>query len=131
MGSRSALEESRVIALRGKQKGSVQEEVLAVSATITVNVEQVQNRRQKNDGTNSSKGRPPRGSSSSGKRRQKPCKDKLKGNCTNPTCDSWHLPCAKITNHKRAASLAESVHSCTRRRTDSRRKERRVEKKVR
>ena len=38
------------------------------------------------------------------------------------------LPCVKIRNYKQAASLARSFRSCTRRRTDRRRKQRRVEK---
>ena len=38
-----------------------------------------------NDGKHISKGRPPRGSSPSGKRLQKPCKDYFKGKCTNPS----------------------------------------------
>ena len=46
-----------------------------------------------------SEGKPPTGSSPSGKGRQKPCKDYLKGNCTNPSCDSWHPPvCVKLQN---------------------------------
>ena len=35
-------------------------------------------------------------------------------------------PCVKSTNHKQAASLAKSVSSCTRRRKDRRRKQRRA-----
>ena len=39
------------------------------------------------------------------------------------------LSCVKITNHCQAASLARCVRSYTKRRTDSRRKRRRVEEK--
>ena len=40
------------------------------------------------DGKRPSKG----GSSPSGKRVQRPCKNYLKRNCTNQSCDQWHLP---------------------------------------
>ena len=45
-----------------------------------------------NEGNNSSKGKPPRGSGPSGNRLQKLCKDYNKGTCTNPSYDSRHLP---------------------------------------
>ena len=48
-----------------------------------------------NGGKSSSKGRPPRGSSPSGK---KIPGDFLRGNCTKPQCDSWHpLECSKVS----------------------------------
>ena len=78
---------------RGKQKGSAQGETLAVFTTTRVSEEQVpvlpfpsQNRGRQIGGIDSSKGRPSRGSPS-GRVFRRPCKDYLKGTCTNPLCD--------------------------------------------
>ena len=75
--------------------------MLAVFATILINVEQVpclplplQDRRR-------TKGRPPRGSSPSGKRRQKPCRDYLKEIARTHCVTLGTLPCVK--NYKSQA----------------------------
>ena len=39
-----------------------------------------------------SRTRSPRGRSPSGKMARVPCKDYLKGTCTTPFCEKWHLP---------------------------------------
>ena len=39
-----------------------------------------------------SRTRSPRGRSPSGKLSRVPCKDYLKGTCTTPFCEKWHLP---------------------------------------
>ena len=62
------------------------------------------------DGTSSSEGKPPRGSSPSGYRHLGPparARRVIRGT----------LPCVEIVNHKQAANFARSVRSCTRRRT--------------
>ena len=41
---------------------------------------------------NASRTRSPRGKSPSGKMARLPCKDYLKGTCTTPFCEKWHLP---------------------------------------
>ena len=41
---------------------------------------------------NASRTRSPRGRSPSGILARLPCKDYLKGTCTNPFCEKWHLP---------------------------------------
>ena len=41
---------------------------------------------------NASRTRSPRGRSPSGRMCRLPCKDYLKGTCTNPFCEKWHLP---------------------------------------
>ena len=41
---------------------------------------------------NASRTRSPRGRSPSGKIDRWPCKDYLKGTCTTPFCERWHLP---------------------------------------
>ena len=41
---------------------------------------------------NASRTRSPRGKSPSGKMFRLPCKDYLKGSCTNSFCEKWHLP---------------------------------------
>ena len=80
---------------------------LRFSATITVNVENLgalpvplQNR-SRTSMENSSKGRPPRGSSPSGKRLQKLCKRSPQREIAQiHRCKSCILPVAKITNRK-------------------------------
>ena len=41
---------------------------------------------------NASRTRSPRGKSPSGRMSRWPCKDYLKGTCTNPFCEKWHPP---------------------------------------
>ena len=41
---------------------------------------------------NASRTRSPRGKSPSGRMSRLPCKDYLKGTCTTPFCEKWHLP---------------------------------------
>ena len=78
------------------KKGSVREETNAVSGTTTI----VQNRHQKplhplshqqQEGRASRK-RSLRGKSPSGKTDRQPCKNFLKGSCTQLPCDYWHPP---------------------------------------
>ena len=82
----------------GSPTGSVLEETIAVSATISISVEKLT---QSNPSPNSfmqqnerdaSRTRSPRGRSPSGKMFQWPCKDYLKGTCTNSFCEKWHPP---------------------------------------
>ena len=82
----------------GKPTGSVQEETIAVSVTILVSVEKST---QSNPSPNSfmqqnerkaSRTRSPRGKSPSGRMSRWPCKDYLKGTCTNSFCEKWHPP---------------------------------------
>ena len=82
------------------------------------------------DGKSSSKGRPPGGSSPSGERLQKPCRDSLKCNRTNRACNLCH-PSVKITNHSQAACLAKSVPCYAVKRTDRRIKQGRRKRKCR
>ena len=42
--------------------------------------------------TNASRTRSPRGKSPGGRISRRPCKDYLKGTCTNSFCDKWHPP---------------------------------------
>ena len=81
------------------------------------------------EGKSSSKGRPPRGSSPSGERLQKPCIDSLKCNRTNRACNLCH-PSVKITNHSQAACLAKSVPCYTGKRDRQPKKARRAEKEM-
>ena len=79
-----------------------------------------------NDGKNSSKGRPPRGGSPSGRRLQKPCKDFLEGAGTNPSCYLWHQPvCRKVQKDKEAAGWFGEKYSFLRSETDRQPNERR------
>ena len=44
------------------------------------------------NGRNALRTRSPRGRSPSGRMSRLPCKDYLKGTCTNPFCEKWHPP---------------------------------------
>ena len=82
----------------GKPTGSVLKETIAVSVTISISVRKTtqpnpspssstrQNERK------ASRTRSPRGKSPSGRMFRLPCKDYLKGTCTNSFCEKWHPP---------------------------------------
>ena len=134
-GSQSTLKANREVAITGKQKGSVQGKMLAVPATTAVNVEQVhvlplplREPQTNNDGKSLSKGTPPRGSGPCGTGSRSRAKIILKGIAQLHRVIHGTLPCVKITDYKQDASWARSFRSCTRRRTDRRRKQRGVEK---
>ena len=59
------------------------------------------------DGRRPSQGGSPRGSSPSGKRGQKPCKNDLKGNCTNPSYGCWYLPENQNYNSESGCNLGD------------------------
>ena len=83
-------------------------------------------RRHKNDGRRLSKGDALRRSSPSRKKCQTPCKIYLEEDCTNPSCDYWHLPvCQKYKRKSWDANSATSVSSGTLRLTVSPGKSRR------
>ena len=64
------------------------------------------------------------------KRFQKPCKDYVKGTCTNPSCDPGASSlCARITDHKQAEILARSVRSYTEEQIARRKKNKRGSKR--
>ena len=78
--------------------GSVLKETIAVSVTISISVPKQHSRillrallrgrmREMHRGTRS-----PRGRSPSGRMFRLPCKDYLKGTCTNSFCEKWHPP---------------------------------------
>ena len=50
------------------------------------------NKRAQSTERNASRTKSPRGRSPSGKMARLPCKDYLKGTCTNPLCEKWHPP---------------------------------------
>ena len=82
----------------GKPTGSVLKETIAVSDTMSLKRAKMtqpnpspssfmqQNERK------SSRTRSPRGRSPSGRMFRLPCKDYLKGTCTNSFCEKWHPP---------------------------------------
>ena len=82
----------------GSPTGSVLEETIAVSATILISVGKMT---QSNPSPNSfmqqserkpSRTRSPRGRSPSGRTSRWPCKDYLRGTCSNSFCEKWHPP---------------------------------------
>ena len=82
----------------GKPTGSALKETLAVSATILISVEKLHHQIllqisfMQQDEKKASRTRSPRGKSPSGRMSRWPCKDYLKGTCTNSFCEKWHLP---------------------------------------
>ena len=59
---------------------------------------------------NASRTRSPRGRSPSGKMARLPCKDYLKGTCTTPFCEKWHLPeCLFYKCEKKNADLVKNA----------------------
>ena len=81
----------------GKPTGSVPEETITVSATISICVEKQQSipsrsSSTRQNGRNASRTRSPRGKSPNGRMSRWPCKDYLRGTCTNSFCENWHPP---------------------------------------
>ena len=67
---------------------------------------------RQNDG-NASSTRSPRGKSPSGRMFRSPCKDHLKGTCTNSFCEKWHPPVClfyKSENGCRFGEMCSYVH---------------------
>ena len=56
---------------------------------------------------NASKTRSPRGKSPSGRMFRLPCKDYLKGTCTNSFCEKWHPPECCSTSPRMDADLGK------------------------
>ena len=82
----------------GSQRGSVLKETIAVSATISISVKKQHSRiRLRVLSCNimrEMRREPevPEGKSPSGRMFRLPCKDYLKGTCTNSFCEKWHPP---------------------------------------
>ena len=82
----------------GKPTGSVPEETIAVSVTISINVQKMTqpnsspNYFMQQKGRKASRTRSPRGRSSSGRLSRWPCKYYPKGTCDNSFCEEWHPP---------------------------------------
>ena len=56
---------------------------------------------------NASRTKSPRGRSPSGKMARLPCKDYLKGTCTTPFCEKWHLPECLFYKSKKGCRFGE------------------------
>ena len=83
----------------GSSTGSVLQETIAVSATISISVEKLHHQIRlrilscsRMRERKSSRTRSPRGKSPSGRMTRWPCKDYLKGTCNNSFCEKWHPP---------------------------------------
>ena len=79
------------------QRCSVLEETIAVSVTISRSVQNchrilLQVLSMQQNERNASRTRRPRGKSPSGRMSRWPCKNYLKGTCTNSFCEKWHPP---------------------------------------
>ena len=58
---------------------------------------------------NASRTRSPRGRSPNGRMSRWPCKDYLKGTCTNSFCEKWHPPECLFTSPRKDADLGKSA----------------------
>ena len=73
-------------------------ETIVVSVTMSINVQKMTqpipspNSFMQQNKRNASRTRSPRGKSPSGRMSRWPCKDYLKGICTNSFCEKWHPP---------------------------------------
>ena len=70
-------------------EGSVLQETIAVSVTMSISV---QNRHSRILLRDASRTRSPRGKRPTGRMFRWPCKDYLKGTCTKSFCQKWHPP---------------------------------------
>ena len=61
------------------------------------------------NGRNASRTRSPRGTSPSGRTFRLPCKDYLKGTCTNSFCEKWHPPVSCSTSRRMDADSGKSA----------------------
>ena len=92
-----ALKEEKVFATSGK-KGGAPRETKAVSGTTVMIVQKRHQKplrplsRQHREVRSASRRGTLRGGSPSGKSTRQPCKDFLKGICTELRCDNWHPP---------------------------------------
>ena len=104
---------SRRFVGNGSPTGSVLEETIAVSATISISVEKLHHQNpspnsfmQQNE-RKTSRTRSPRRRSPSGRMSRWPCKDYLKGTCTNSFCKGGTLQNACSTRTKSGCKFGE------------------------
>ena len=82
----------------GKPTGSAPKETIVVSVTMLISVQKMTqpnpspNSFMQQSERNATRTRSPRGKSPSGRMSRWPCKDYLKGTCTNSFCGKWHPP---------------------------------------
>ena len=67
---------------------------------------------RQNEG-NASRTRSPRGRSPSGRMFRLPCKDYLKGTCTNSFCEKWHPPECLFYKSENGCKFGKSAPTCT------------------
>ena len=97
----------------GKLTGSVHKETIAVSDTIRISVQNRHSRTLLQDTLrsrvwkNASSTRSPRGRSPNGRMSRWPCKDYLKGTCTNSFCEKWHPPECLFDKSKNGCRFGE------------------------
>ena len=103
--------------------GSVQKETIAVSVMILISVQKLTQPNpspssfmQQNE-RNASRARSPRGKSPSGRMSRWPCKDYLKGTCTNSFCEEWHPPECLFYKSKSGCRFGEEC-TCAHRQVD-------------
>ena len=92
--------------------GSVLKETIAVSVTISISVQKQHSRillriLSCSRMSENHQERSPRGRSPSGRMSRWPCKDYLKGTCTNSFCEKWHPPECLIYKNKSGCRFGE------------------------
>ena len=102
----------------GKPTGNVLKETIAVSVTILISVQKMtlpnpspSSFMQQNE-RNASRTRSPSGKSPSGRMFRLPCKDYLKGTCTNSFCEKWHPPERLFYKTKSGCRFGQKVLLC-------------------
>ena len=129
-GNLSALIGSKENGINGKQKDRAQEETLVVFATVRINVEKQRNRPLLHQNRRlKAMGKILRGRSLRGVRLERVLEDRAKtssvGKCTNPSCDSWHLPVFPNSKTESGCRFGKNAPLCTERLTGSPTKNRR------
>ena len=98
LGQNRVYKEFLEIVGNGSSTGSVLEEAIVVSATISISVEKLHHQIRlrilscSRVSENHQEPRSPRGKSPSGRMFRLPCKDYLGGTCNNSLCEKWHPP---------------------------------------
>ena len=108
-GETSAKREKWENAFKGRPTGSVQKETLVVSTTglILVNGHNAPLAPTQTDGREPYIFRPPRGASPAGLKGRKPCRNFLKGKCTESPCDLRHPPVCLIYKSESACKYGD------------------------
>ena len=112
-GVKVVLKEDQENAINGKQKDSSREEIVVVSDTTRMSVQNWHqnpllplNHRMKRM-VEACREESLRGRSASGKFARQPCRVYIKGKCTRPSCDYWHPPESQLYETESGCKFGE------------------------